>query len=189
MQIYKFTPSKYFGSNTYILASGKEAAVIDPSVSFREAEKLLTDNGLTLKYIIITHAHFDHMLFIDEWVADTSAEVVVGKQDAKALSDSYYNCYSLFFGENKGYFGKYRIVLDGDVLKLSDTELCFIHTPGHTMGSVTIITDEALFVGDLCFPDGSVGRTDLPGGSYAELCNSVKRVEKLSENRKIYSGH
>ena len=93
-------PTHPFASNTYIISSNGEAAIIDPSVPF--------DNDYIdgkVKYIFLTHAHFDHMLEIDDWVEKTGATVLVGSNDIPALSDSNINCYRLFSGVDKGYYG------------------------------------------------------------------------------------
>lgn len=189
MRVLKFTPTERFGSNMFVLISGSEAAVIDPSVEYSKVKKLAEIENLSFKYIILTHAHFDHMLEIDGWVANTSAEVIVGIGDAAALSDSYTNCYRLFSRLDSGYYGSYKAVKSGDALSLGDTKLTVIETPGHSRGSITISAGDKLFVGDTVFFGGSYGRTDLPGGDGAALFSSIKYICSLNGEKNVYCGH
>jgi glyoxylase-like metal-dependent hydrolase (beta-lactamase superfamily II) len=189
MKVYTYTPKKYFGSNTYILISGSHGAVIDPSVSFAEASTLIKGLEVSIDYIILTHAHFDHMLKIDDWCDNTAAEVLVGVSESVALRNSIMNCYSLFMGMDTGYFGQYRVVSGGDVIRLGEESIKVIDTPGHSIGSISLVTDIGVFVGDVAFEGGGVGRTDLPGGDEEVLSMSIAKLKKLSPDTVIYSGH
>lgn len=189
MRVAKFAPTERFGSNMYILISGSEAAVIDPSVEYFKLEKFIRSENISFKYVLLTHAHFDHILEINEWVSETDAEVVIGVDDAPMLSDSYLNCYSLFSGRDEGYFGSYKAVNDGDILQLGNEIIKVIHTPGHTPGSVTYSVGDALFVGDTLFFGGSYGRCDLPGGDEAKIFSSITHLLSQNENKTVYSGH
>ena len=190
MDVFTYAPTDYFGSNMYIISSGKEAAVIDPSVSFSRAARLLSDRGLSLKYIFVTHPHFDHIFEIDSWVdANPDAKVLVGVDDSPMLADAYLNCYKIFFGQNKGYFGPFSTVGEGDAFYLSDERIGILKTPGHTRGSVTLVTDGRLFVGDVVFADGGVGRCDLPGGDYVSLQSSIAKISAFAPDTEVYSGH
>ena len=188
MQIYAFTPTG-FGANTYVISSGNFAAVVDPSVSYEVVASKLKECLPTFKYIILTHAHFDHMLQIDDWVENTDAEVLVGAGDGVALSDSYLNCYRMFFGVERGYFGKYREVFDGELITVGDESIRILSTPGHTVGSITLVCSDFAIVGDTVFAGYSVGRTDLPGGDYNSLIKSIKKIAELDEELVVYSGH
>ena len=186
MKIEAFTPKYTFGSNMYILTVGEDVAVIDPSVDYNEVKNILKG---TPKYIIVTHAHFDHILAIDSWVKNTDAEVIVGRGDAIALSDASLNCYLSFYGQNRGYYGPYRAVCDGEVLTLGDKKMRILETPGHSRGSISVLTDGALFVGDVVFAGGGYGRVDLPFGDFTTLLSSIKRLRSLDGNIRVYSGH
>lgn len=188
MQVLTFVPRDYFGSNTYVLISDSEAAVIDPSVEYDKIKSELGDK-VKVKYIILTHAHFDHMLKIDSWVNNTDAEVIVGRGDRLGLTDGNLNCYRTFFGDDKGYYGAYTTVSEGDTLQIGSTVLSVIETPGHTQGSISLFSGDCLFVGDLLFAGGGIGRTDLPGGDYVKLAMSIRKILKLPVGTMIYSGH
>lgn len=189
MQINTVTHNRTFVSNMYIISDGSEAVVVDPSVEYEEAKSLLDELCVSLKYIIVTHAHFDHILAIDSWVENTYAAVIVGKDDAVGLSDSNLNCYQAFRRKPGGYFGEYTAVSEGDVLKFGKCELSVMETPGHTPGSISLVLGGSIFVGDLVFANGGVGRTDLPGGDFSALVASIKRVLNMPDETVVYSGH
>ena len=189
MQVFTFAPKDCFGSNMYILTSNHDAAIIDPSVEFDDLRCVFNIEEFFVRYIILTHAHFDHMLAIESWVNNTSAQVVVGAQDAQSLNNPYLNCYKIFVGEDKGYSGDYISVSEGDKLVLGNADLKIIETPGHSIGSVSIAVRDKIFVGDVIFADGAVGRTDLPGGNYRLLIDSIKKISLFPKDTLIYSGH
>ncbi len=176
-------PVHSFSSNTYLISSSGEYAVIDPSVPYSD--------GLVfgkLKYILLTHAHFDHMLEIDSWVS-TGAKVIISEEEKPALSDSKTNCYSMFFGEDRGYFGEAVTASDGDELFLGEERIRVIGCPGHTAMGLSYYTDKMLFAGDNIFAGGGFGRWDLPGGNKSELKSTISRLTELPADTKVYCGH
>ncbi len=178
-----------YGSNSYIVSDSDEFLIVDPSSSVKSVLEKYPFDIKKLKYIIITHSHFDHFLFLDEWTQITGVLPTVSEDDAKGLSDSYYNCYLLFMGKDIGYRGDYLTVKDGDVLKLGNKEIRVIATPGHTVGSMALLTDGAVFVGDTVFAMNSVGRCDLPGGDHIKLSESIRKLTALNKNTVVYPGH
>ena len=187
-KIYSYVPTEYFGSNMFLVESSGEYAVVDPSVSY---EELISDFGgavRKIKYVLVTHSHFDHFLAIDGYV-NAGAEVIIGKDDAAGLMDSYINCYSLFCGVDKGYFGSYRAVDECDTLTLGNESVRIISTPGHTRGGISYLIESHLFVGDTVFADGNYGRCDLPGGNFSLLQASIRSILDLSHNITVYCGH
>jgi glyoxylase-like metal-dependent hydrolase (beta-lactamase superfamily II) len=92
-------------------------------------------------------------------------------------------------GMDTGYFGQYRVVSGGDVIRLGEESIKVIDTPGHSIGSISLVTDIGVFVGDVAFEGGGVGRTDLPGGDEEVLSMSIAKLKKLSPDTVIYSGH
>ncbi len=188
IEIYKLSSQVPWGSNCYILHSSGDYAVVDPSVDYSEALSKFPDLSGRLSYILLTHAHFDHFNEIDSWVK-SGARVLVGAEDAEALSDPIKNCYQLFLGEDKGYFGNYSKLHDNQVLLLGDDEIRVISTPGHTPGAVCFSFDGGMIVGDLIFADCNVGRADLPGGDYFDLKMSVSKLLSFKNYGMFYSGH
>lgn len=189
MRVFSFTPKDYFGSNMYIAESCGEGVVIDPSVSYSEVSEILFRENIKIKYLLITHAHFDHFLEIEGWIKSTQATVVVGVGDALALADSNLNCYSQFLNVDFGYRGDYTAVADGDLIKFGDSEFSVVEVPGHSAGSVAFYGDEKLFVGDVLFAGGGFGRVDLPGGDYRILVQSIRKLLSFPKDTKVYCGH
>ena len=187
MKVYKFSPKDYFGANTYVAVSNDEAVAIDPSVSFSSVKDALGE--AKIKYILLTHCHFDHILKLDEWVEKTGASVIVGELDRRSLGDPITNCYSLALGIDGGYFGKATAVAHNERLSFGDATVSVISTPGHTAGGVSYLIGDSLFAGDTVFAGGGYGRCDFPGGSEAELFGSISRICSLPDGITVYSGH
>ena len=177
-------PSHAFQSNTYVISSCGESAIIDPSVPF---DPSLIEGKL--KYILLTHSHFDHMLDINSWVENSDAKVLIFNEEIDALPDPRRNCYKFFDGSDNGYFGPAEGVVDSQILPLGDEEIMVLHTPGHTIGSVCYIFGKNAFVGDTVFAGGGYGRFDLPTGNYAMLKESIDRIIKLDDKTVVYPGH
>ena len=187
--IKAYTPSDRFGSNMYLVSSGGASVLIDPSTPPDAVRSDFFGDLPPVDAILLTHAHFDHMLAIDEWVRATGAPVFVGTEDADALSDPERNAYRLFTGEEGGYFGAYRTVGDGDTLRFSSLDIFVIATPGHTPGSVTYRIGSDAFSGDLVFDGGAYGRCDLPGGNLRTLFSSIARLAEHRGILTLYPGH
>lgn len=173
-----------FAANSYLIRSSDEYAVIDPTAPFDQS----MCRG-RVRYILLTHPHFDHILEIDSWVLGSGAEVIISKDDRQALGDPFRNCYKLFNGSDKGYLGDATELSDGDILPLGDTEIKFIATPGHTVGSGVYLCEGNAFVGDTIFEGGGYGRFDLPTGNFVMLRNSIQRLLRLDDNTVVYPGH
>ena len=186
-KIFTYCPRDSFGSNCYVLECGSEYAVIDPSVPYTEILQDHPEMQGRVKYVLVTHAHFDHILSIDSWAEH--APVFVGEGDGPSLSDSYYNCYLGFFGTEEGYFGKYTGLKDGDTLPLGDLVITVRECPGHTRGGVCYRIDDAVFIGDTLFEGGGFGRTDLPGGDYSVLEKTLMRIITHEKDCTFYPGH
>lgn len=184
MKIEHLPPSHPFSSNCYLINSGSEFAVVDPSTKYDEA--MISGK---LKYILLTHSHFDHILEINEWAEKSGAEVVIFESEAAFLSDPGKNCYRLFDGSERGYFGPVKSVKDGDELTLGNEKIRVLHLPGHTEGSSAYVFDDVAFVGDTVFAGGGFGRWDLPSGDMRALFGSINRVKSLPDDMILYCGH
>lgn len=187
MEVYKFCPRSYVGSNSYVLLDGDEAAIVDPSITYAEVSSLIGDRRV--RYILLTHCHYDHFRRIDEWVEKTGAEVIIGELDRAGLSSSIVNCYRAFLGVDGGYFGRSTGVRHGDRLPLGNTTIRVISTPGHTAGGVSYYEGNSLFAGDTVFAAGGWGRCDLPGGDELTLFSSIRRLCDLPTGITVYCGH
>jgi glyoxylase-like metal-dependent hydrolase (beta-lactamase superfamily II) len=130
-------------SNCYILGNGSEAAVIDPGADHEEIMQVLEEQGLTLKYIIYTHGHIDHVAEGDILRSLTGAKVVAHEDEARILEDPVLNGSAVFWSARE--MGSADItVKDADLLKLGNAELEVIHTPGHTPGGICILVRKAV---------------------------------------------
>ena len=174
-----------FAANSYLISSAEECAIVDPTVPF--------DPSLAMgqvKYILLTHAHFDHILEVESWVKGSGAEVVISKDELDALSDPMKNCFKLYDGTDRGYFGKARGLSHGEILPLGEEQIEFFSCPGHTAGGGTYIVGKIAFVGDTIFAGGGFGRFDLPGGNFTILRDSIRKlIEKLPDDTICYPGH
>lgn len=173
-------------ANNYLLTDGEEAVLIDCSEAKSEVLKEL--EGKKLKYILLTHGHFDHVLGVNEMKEKTGAKVLVNKNDISRMEESA-NIMRTFGVQGVEIPKADEYLQDGEIIEFGSTKIKVIATPGHTEGGVCYLVDDKLFSGDTLFRD-SVGRTDLPGGNFKKLSDSVKNtLFNLDENITVYSGH
>lgn len=178
-------------ANCFILGCDdtKEAVVIDPGDDINKILLALSESKLTVKKIINTHGHFDHVGANKDLKNTTGAELLIHKADAPMLEE--LNMAASAFGmsvENSPPADAY--INDGDIISFGNMSIKVLHTPGHSPGSVSLLVEnECVFAGDTLFA-GSIGRTDLPGGSYDTLISAVKeKLFTLDDNIKVYCGH
>ncbi len=177
-------------TNCYILSDEKsgECAVIDPAAEAGEIIGYVRKNSLKIKYIILTHVHIDHIMALDELKKLCGAPVAVHEEEARLLNDNMGTLAQLFGTAPPA--SKADILLhDGDNLNLGDEVLKIIHTPGHTIGGISILCGKILISGDALL-NMSIGRTDFPGGSYNQLKSSiVNKLFVLDDDTLVYPGH
>ena len=157
--------------------------------NYKKIKQTEQEYGFKIKAVLLTHAHFDHMLDIDSWVDATNAKVIISNEEQGALGDPMRNCYKLYNGSDNGYFGDSVAMENHDKIKLGNEEIEIIFTPGHTKGSAVYLTDGHCFVGDTVFAGGGYGRFDLPTGNVMELKNSIDLITNLPEDTVLYPGH
>ena len=169
------------GTNCYILEdeSTHQAAVIDPG---GDAPRLLTAlKGLDVRYILLTHGHYDHTGAAAELsAAFPKAEVYIHEKDYRDVDPSLFPLHTELSGVH--FYG------EGDRLVLGTLALEVLHPPGHSEGSVTLRCGDILFCGDTLFA-GSCGRTDFPGGDTAKLLASLRRLGELEGDLRVLPGH
>lgn len=169
------------------IATG-DIAVVDPGDSSPAFKRLITENSDKIKYILLTHGHFDHIGYAKELRELTNAKVVISKLDEPFLADGNLNLSLPFFGRSVPAVTADITLEDNDELMLGETNIKYISTPGHTQGSGCYIIDDSIFTGDTLMKL-SMGRTDFPTSSNADMSASLKRLYNLKENYKVYSGH
>ncbi len=171
-------------TNCYIVSNELEACVIDPADN---AERILNSLGdKKLKYVILTHGHFDHLLAAREVCDATGAKLLASRY---ARLDDEDACGFTSFGLSGFLPMKADVTLkDGDKISVAGEEFTVIETPGHTPCSICLLSGDVLFSGDTLF-EGSCGRCDLLGGSYTTILKSLKRLSELPENTRVYAGH
>jgi glyoxylase-like metal-dependent hydrolase (beta-lactamase superfamily II) len=178
--------------NCYIIGDEetKEAVVIDPGGDEDQILEVLNHHGLQLKTIIDTHGHFDHVDANQPLKDATGAQIAIHEADAAMLAKP--SAEAMFFTGNRLRLSAADILLkEGDVLSFGKYRLKVLHTPGHTPGGISLVMegDTLVYVGDLLF-QGSIGRTDFPGGSFEDLINAVKtKIFTLGDNYTVYPGH
>jgi len=163
-------------------------AVVDPGEECGRILDALSSHQLTIEMILLTHGHFDHIMALDELRKTTGVPVLIHKDDADALLEPSISYMLQFAGKDKREEPADKLLEDGDVLKLGESEIKVMHTPGHTPGSVCYICGDKIVSGDTLFR-GSIGRYDLHGGNYAVLCKSLKKLVALDGDYRIYPGH
>jgi glyoxylase-like metal-dependent hydrolase (beta-lactamase superfamily II) len=166
----------------------KAAAVIDPGDEADRILLALADAKLTVKQIINTHGHFDHVGANKRMKAATGAPILIHALDAPMLSMLARSAAAWgMSAENSP--APDRFLDEGDLIEIGSLRLQVIHTPGHTPGGVSLLADGCLFVGDTLFA-GSVGRTDFPGGDFAALKSSIQqKLFALDDAVKVFTGH
>lgn len=175
-------------NNNYLLIDEqtKEAALIDCSSFDDEIISELKKQNAKLKYVLLTHGHFDHISGLND--LPEGIEVLMHQNDDNWVKE--VNTYLPMIGMPSmevPVINKY--IKDGDVLKIGELEIKVIHTPGHTQGGVCFYVDDVLFSGDTIFRE-SVGRCDLPGGNFDQIVESIEqKIFTLPEETIIYSGH
>ena len=184
MDIIKLNGLSY-ASNTYVLISEGDAAVVDPSADIKDIKSAIGE--AKLRYILLTHCHFDHILKLDSLRAETRAEVCIHKADADMMKDPALNG-SEFFGLDFASLGADRILDNGEIIPLGKETIEIISTPGHTPGSVCYDCGNDLICGDTLFTSG-YGRYDLPGGDGNILFASLKMLADRRDNPMIHPGH
>ena len=175
----KTMPLGAYQTNCYLVWSedSDRCLVIDPGY---EPERVLSEVARlnkTIEAVLLTHGHFDHVGAVRTLAAETDCQVYLNEQDLSMPTQ--LTAGPLYYT---------HLYKEGDVLNLAGVKLRVIHTPGHTPGSVCLVAEDAIFSGDTLF-EGSCGRTDLPGGDWATILKSLKRLAQLEGDFQVYPGH
>ena len=168
-----------YQTNCYVFHAEESAkcCVVDPGYEPDFILDSLENLGLTLEAILLTHGHFDHVGAVRQLAADTGCDVYLCAEDL--VLPTQLTAGPLYY--TKTY-------ADGDILHLAGLDITVVHTPGHTPGSVCLLSGTTLFSGDTLFA-GSCGRTDLPGGDWTAIQASLKKLAAIDANLWVLPGH
>ncbi len=174
--------------NCFILFDeNKDAFVVDPGESSENIIEAIEKNSLNIKYILLTHGHFDHVGAVAALVEKYKAPVYISKKD-RAFLESPKEVRASAFGMQIEAADVDVFVKDGDEIPFSGGTIKVIETPGHTLGSVCYLFENYLFAGDTLF-NGSIGRTDFPESDHSLMVESLKKLKKLDDEIYVLSGH
>lgn len=176
-------------TNCYIVwDDNRVAVIIDPADEAEEILAVVETENLAVSAVVLTHAHFDHMLAADEVCAATQAPLYIGKGDETALSDPIRNLSGVFQMCEPIRLTADRTLAEGEMLSIGALSFTVLETPGHTPGCICLMGDGVMFSGDTLFCD-SIGRVDFPGGDVPAMVNSLRRLTQLPPETRVYSGH
>lgn len=188
--IVKRIPAGIYAANCYILYSEKEreGIIVDPGGDVEDIVKFVKENDIDIKNIVLTHGHGDHIGGVKELKDELQVDLLIHEADVEMLKDDNKNLSSIMA------IGSIEIspdgfLSDGDIVEFGDVKLSVIHTPGHTLGGICLFADDKLISGDTLFK-GSIGRTDLEGGDYESILNSIReKLLVLPDHTIVYPGH
>lgn len=178
-------------TNCYLLLDEKsgEAAVVDPGKYNDAVREMLVNNGVKrLKYILLTHGHYDHLFGVAELKRDFGGEVAIHELDSCCLEEPEKALAKSSIARNFLTTKADITLKEGSRLSLGDTVISVLHTPGHTDGSICYVFDDVMLSGDTLFC-GTVGRTDLPGGDPITMTKTIGRLSRIKEDYRVYPGH
>ncbi len=188
MTVHKLSSLGAFGTNCYIVeTNSKSAVLIDAPCQPKRILSAVNDLCLTLKAILLTHGHCDHIEAVNSIVSKTGCKVYIHEGDASMLTDKMLSLAGYFGTPFIGFEGA-NTLTDGDTVTVDDVTFKVISTPGHTKGSVCYVLDDIIFSGDTLFYN-SIGRTDFPGGDYKTILSSIAKLKTLGKNFVVHPGH
>ncbi len=174
--------------NTYLIIKNNKAVIVDPGDEADEIIKIIDQDNLIPQFIILTHAHIDHIKDTAGISAHYNIPVYIHEAE-KVMLESSANNLSSMFGRPIKKFNIERYLSEGEEIEFEGKKLKIIHTPGHTPGGICIKAGDFLLSGDTLF-ENSVGRTDFPYGDEELLLKSIKeKLFTLDDNIKVYPGH
>ena len=188
--IVKVLPVGMLRTNCYIVADEymKEAVVIDPGSKPEKIMEALDELDVTVKYIVFTHGHYDHIVAAHYVQQPTEARILMHRADEPYLTKDAVSKYGRY--TTAGYVEVHpdEFLEDGDTFTVGDLEFRVISTPGHTPGSICLVCGDYLFAGDTLFK-GTCGRWDLVGGDEDAMMKSLKLLARLEGDYKVLPGH
>jgi len=189
MNIKVFT-NGLLGSNSYVVWDNKECMIVDLGVNPSYVSEFIAKMNLEVKYLVITHGHYDHAHYTSEYIKlYPKAPVICHKDEYKVLTDMEANVTTLV-GCPCVYDYEYTFVSDGDIINLEGLEFKVLNFPGHTPGCICLLCEKekTMFTGDVLFAY-SYGRTDFKYGDNSLMISSLRKIAKMDREITIYPGH
>lgn len=186
----KRIPAGIYAANCYVVYSENEneGIIVDPGGDVDDIIKFIEEHNIDIKYIVLTHGHGDHIGGVTELKKELDVNLLVHEADKDMLESGEKNLSSIMA------IGSIEVtpdefLNDGDTISFGDEQVTVLHTPGHTLGGICLLAGESLISGDTLFK-GSIGRTDLEGGNYETIINSIReKLLVLPGNTTVYPGH
>ena len=178
------------GTNCYVVINEeqKTGVVIDPGGDADQILEKIKQKGITIEAIFLTHGHSDHIMAVDEVREVTGAKVYISEADADMLTKASSNL-SVYMGAGREFKAADEFLIDGETITAAGLKFQVVATPGHTKGGICLLCGDTVFCGDTIFSE-SIGRTDLPGGSYSQILHSIKtKIMVLPDEMKLLPGH
>lgn len=177
-------------TNNYLVADekSKEAVLIDCSETIEKVINDVKELGLKVKYILLTHGHFDHVMGVNDMKNKLNAKVLINEKDKSQveMTKTILSTFGIYVDKNPEYD---EFIDKNTELKIGDIPIKIFETPGHTEGGLSYLIENKVFTGDTLFKH-YVGRTDLPGGNFAKLESSIKNIlYKLDDTTEVFPGH
>lgn len=177
--------------NSYVVTDEKtkKTFMVDPGGHNTDMVNYIKENELDLEYIILTHAHGDHIGGVPDMKKEFPNTKLLGCiYDKEMFENAKLNMSSMIYGYPVEFTAD-KYVADGDIMKIGEMELKFFHTPGHTPGGMCIQLEDVVFSGDTLF-EQSIGRTDFPGSSFQAIVKSIhEKLFVLPDSTKVLPGH
>lgn len=186
MQVERFPVGSLQANCWLVWDEQGHGVLIDPGDEAPRLLQALKQRQLALDAILLTHAHFDHMMAVPALQAATGAPLLVHEGEREALTDGTKSL-TVWAGRSCELTAD-RLLKEGDTVTVGDLRFAVWHTPGHTPGSCCFLAEGYLFSGDTLFA-GTTGRTDFPGGSGTALRESLRRLSGLPEDVVLCPGH
>ena len=177
-------------TNCYLIADDetKNGILFDAPADSEKILDYAEKNGINIKYICLTHGHFDHIMALNDIKEKTGAQLMLHQKEEKYLTDPSLSLLASVAPEVVIPKAD-RLLNDGDIITLDSLTFKVIHTPGHTEGGVCYLIDDVLICGDTLF-SGSIGRYDLPLSNLEDELRSIKeKLLVLDDETKVYPGH
>lgn len=182
-------PLGAFQTNCYIVYNDQgQAFLVDPGAEYGKIKACLDDHKLNLEFVLITHAHADHIGALKDLLEDKPVPVYLYKEELETYKNPRSNLSAMIPVDMMEEMENLHLVDEDSQLSFSGKNLKFIHCPGHTPGGMSIYYEPLMFTGDTLF-QGSIGRTDFPLGNYEDIIASCHKICDYPEDTILLPGH